>query len=570
MGNGEARRPRAHSGQVAPRLEDNLDALPTAAVLIDLDDRVLSWNAPAAVLLGIAAEDAVGRLFRDLPASYAIPKLRAALEEAKRQPRPSTLANVTFRRGDGSLATARVSVAPVVEPPNRMMALLVTLEDLTDLMSLTAERDELERRLAGLGARNETTEMQLLDAASELRSANEELTVLNEELQDRIAELEAAQAADRQKTEFLAILSHELRNPLAAVMNAAHVIRRQAPRDPVIGRASHAVERQVGHLARLLEDLLDVARIQQGKLELRREPVDLAVAVAEAVEANRHLIQSGRHRLSVAVPERELTVAADPIRLVQVFGNLLNNAAKYTDAGGEISVMGQLQDGEAVVHIRDSGLGIAPELLPKIFTLFTQADSSLVRSRGGLGVGLTLVRQLVELHGGRVTARSEGIGLGSEFTVHLPLIQAAAVSEPRPESMSPLPQRRLRILVVEDSRDAREMLRLALQLEGHDVSVAMDGPQGVEEARAVAPDVVLVDIGLPGLDGYEVARQIRSSLGAGVVLVALTGYGDSESRRLAVEAGFDHHLVKPVDPLELLRRLETGGGGGGRSLWRPA
>jgi CheY-like chemotaxis protein len=261
----------------------------------------------------------------------------------------------------------------------------------------------------------------------------------------------------------------------------------------------------------------------------------------------------------VAVPVGELIVAADPIRLVQVFGNLLNNAAKYTEAGGQISVSGCSVQGEAVVRVKDTGLGITPELLPRVFTLFTQADSSLVRSRGGLGVGLTLVRQLVEMHGGRVTVHSEGLGRGSEFVVYLPLNQGTP-DQAHPIASAPSPgaqHRPLRILVVEDSRDAREMLRLSLELEGHDVEVAMDGPQGVLHARALTPDVVLIDIGLPGLDGYEVARRIRGALGEAVLLVALTGYGDAESRRLTAAAGFDHHVVKPVDPMELVRQLAT-------------
>jgi PAS domain S-box-containing protein len=556
MRGAEAVPPLPDAGPRPVYLDANLDASPSASVLVDLEGRVTGWSATAEQMLEVCAAEAVGRPFNELDPSYRLPGLQAAVEELRRRPDRRALPAVTFARRDGSLATARVTLAPVVDTASRVAGLLVSLEDCAELDSLRAERDGLAAELQARAVAHEDDSRELARHADEVAMANEELRVLNEQLQSKVSELETAQQADRKKSEFLAILAHELRNPLAPILTAMYVVRARTASDPLLEQARRTVERQVKHLARLLDDLLDVSRISQDKIELRRAPVDLAGAMAEAVEGAAHMIQAAGHELQVAFSPEPLIVEGDATRLVQVLGNLLNNAAKYTEPGGRITVTGTREGEEAVVRVRDTGIGITPELLPRVFDLFTQADSSLARSRGGLGIGLTLVRMLVELHGGRVSASSRGRGHGSEFVVRLPLVQAAPVSSP-PSPLCPSAARR--VLIIEDNRDAREMLRIALEMEGHSVHAASTGPQGVEAARALAPDVILLDVGLPGLDGYEAARRIRRGLGGAVVLVAVTGYGDPEAKQRAVEAGFDVHLVKPVDPVELTRIVAGGG-----------
>jgi PAS domain S-box-containing protein len=552
----QERRPQSASDPPPLPLDANLDASPIAAVIVDLDGRVTGWNGVAERVLELPAGEAVGRPFDELDTSYRIPGLQAAVEELRRQPNRRTLSEVTFARRDGRFAMARVTLAPVVDAARRVAALLISLEDSAELGSVRAERNSLADEVQSLGSALDHDRVDLQRRADEVAIGNEALQVLNEQLRAKVAELEEAQQADRKKTEFLAILAHELRNPLAPILAATHIVRASTAQDPVLDQARRTVERQVKHLARLLDDLLDISRISQGKIELRRAPVDLAGATAEVVEAAGHMIKAAGHQLVMSFPSEPLIVEGDATRLVQVLGNLINNAAKYTEPGGRITVTGSRDGHEAVVRVKDTGVGLAPELLPQVFELFTQADSSLARSRGGLGIGLTLVRALVELHGGRVTAHSDGLGKGSEFVVRLPLARGAlprSEAPPAPPALAPR-----RVLVIEDNRDASEMLRIALEMDGHSVHTAATGPQGVEAARALAPDVVLVDVGLPGLDGFEVARRIRGGLGDAVLLVALTGYGDPEAKRRAWEAGFDHYLVKPVDPAELARFVAAG------------
>jgi signal transduction histidine kinase/CheY-like chemotaxis protein len=356
-----------------------------------------------------------------------------------------------------------------------------------------------------------------------------------------------AEAANRAKDQFLALLAHELRNPLAPILTAAALIRRADDAPAGVQRAATIVDRQTRHLARLLDDLLDVSRITRGTITLRRETVSLGAAVTSALEVTRPLIDSMEHGVSVSLPARPLPVEADPTRLEQIIVNVLNNAAKYTPPRGRISVTAAEEAGEAVLRIRDTGIGIAPEILPRVFELFAQGDQSLAHTSGGLGVGLTLVHRLVELHGGRVSAHSEGAGRGSEFIIRLPLSRVAA-SSPARAGGGPEPCPACAVLLIEDNADAREMLRPLLEQEGHRVDVAADGPGGLERDEAGRPEVVLIDIGLPGMDGYEVARRIRARRGAEPVLVALSGYGQSEDRRRSREAGFDAHLTKPVSP----------------------
>jgi signal transduction histidine kinase len=373
---------------------------------------------------------------------------------------------------------------------------------------------------------------------------------LQEALQERAAELVDA---DRRKDEFLAMLAHELRNPLAPLRTSLELLGLGVEgRDRFLEMA----ERQVRHLVRLVDDLLDVSRITRGKITLRREPVLLADVVERAVEQSRSHIDARGQTLTVSLPREELRVEADLVRLVQVVGNLLSNATKYTPASGSIWVTAERLGEEVVLRVRDTGVGLTPELLPRVFELFVQGDAGLDRTRGGLGIGLTLVRALVELHGGRVAATSAGVGLGSEFVVYLPALPGTMPATDSRLAQAPPGGRRLRVLVVEDNQDAAESLTTLLQLWGHDVRVAYDGLAALRLAEAEAPDVILSDIGLPGMDGYELARQLRARPAFGrVVLVALSGYGRDEDRRMAAEAGFDHHLVKPPELDTLLQLI---------------
>ncbi len=371
------------------------------------------------------------------------------------------------------------------------------------------------------------------------------------DITDRKRMEEALKEADRRKDEFLAMLAHELRNPLAPILNAAHALRLVGPADANQQWAREVIERQTRHLARLVDDLLDVSRITRGKVTLARELLDLSTIINRAVETSRPLIDERRHKLTVAFPPEPARVEGDLTRLVQVVGNLLNNAAKYTDEGRQIWLEAAEEGDEAVIRVRDNGMGISADLLPHVFALFTQAERSLDRSHGGLGIGLTLVRHLVEMHGGRVEARSEGPGRGSEFIVRLPALaqgSAAYTKEAIGERARPA-SGALKILVVEDNVDSAESMALLLRLNGHEVRIAHDGSSALAEAHSFVPQIVLCDIGLPGMDGYEVAARLREQEAfKQTPLIALTGYGQEESRRRAKEAGFDYHLVKPVEP----------------------
>ncbi len=369
------------------------------------------------------------------------------------------------------------------------------------------------------------------------------------DISDRKRAEESLREANRRKDEFLAMLAHELRNPLAPIRNAVEVMRLKGTDDPEVQWARDVVERQVKQLARLVDDLLDVSRISRGKIHLQMGPVDLAAVVARALEISRSLIDAHKHSLQVSLPEQTLQVAGDPTRLAQVLSNLLNNAAKYTDEGGSIELTVEASASEAILRVRDTGLGIAADMLPQIFEMFTQVQGSVSRSDGGLGIGLTLVRSLVEMHGGSVAAHSEGHGHGSEFVVRLPLLQEAA-----PPAAAKAEQPKLRkvparsVLIVDNNQDAADSLALLLHAAGQEVRTAYDGPTALDLARARPPDVVLLDIGMPGMNGLEVARRLRQDLGLKqAILVALTGYGREEDRRRSQEAGFNAHLVKPAD-----------------------
>ncbi len=363
-----------------------------------------------------------------------------------------------------------------------------------------------------------------------------------------------AQEALRRRDEFLAMLAHELRNPLAPIIHAAQLLKRRGLNDPDLDRQRVIIERQARHLSRLVDDLLDLSRITHGKIELCREPVDLAVVLTDAVQTIRAQVEERRHDLAIRLDGSALVVEGDPTRLAQVVGNLLINAARHTPPGGRIELTAQREGQEVVVRVSDTGRGIPHEMLGRIFEPFTQVDTGLDRAQGGLGVGLALVKRLVEMHGGQVHAHSAGPGHGSTFAVRLPLsLQAPATAR---ADAAP-PGRSRRILLVEDHRDGREMLGELLRLWGHQVDGVGDGVQGLERMRREMPEVALVDIGLPGLDGYRLAREARALPGGdGVLLLAVTGYGQPEDRARALAAGFDEHLVKPVDLDRLARLLE--------------
>ena len=367
---------------------------------------------------------------------------------------------------------------------------------------------------------------------------------------------QAAESANRAKDEFLAMLGHELRNPLSPILTALQLMKLRG--SDASERERTVIERQVTHLTRLVDDLLDVSRIARGKVELKEEIVEIAEIVAKAIEIASPLLEQRTHTLDVHVQRTGLTVKGDSTRLSQVISNLLTNAAKYTAPGGHITIRTEGDDGEVVVRVRDTGMGITPEVLPRVFDLFVQERQAIDRSQGGLGLGLTIVRNLVERHGGTVSASSEGPGKGSEFVVRLPRASAGSVLEDAPansafsESVVPRQGNSPRVLVVDDSVDGAEMLAAALSAKGYDTRVAHDAPVALRIAADFRPDVAFLDIGLPVMDGYELAARLRELPDLnGMKLIALTGYGQESDRQKSREAGFDHHLVKPVDLLIL-------------------
>jgi signal transduction histidine kinase len=386
---------------------------------------------------------------------------------------------------------------------------------------------------------------------------------------ERTAELEAAilsqealarrlREADHRKDEFLALLAHELRNPLASVRNAASIMRMKEPQDQELMWCRQVIERQADQLTRLVDDLLDVSRITQGKIKLRMQTLDLAEVVSCAVETTRSLVEKHHHSLAVRLPDDKVLLHGDLTRLTQVVANLLTNAAKYQNDGGRIELSVQQHDGRVSIRVRDEGIGIAPEMLTQIFELFAQGERSLDRAQGGLGIGLSLVKSLVEMHGGNVTAQSEGLGKGSEITVHLPchrIPQIPVKTEDDPVVIGNGAKRRM--LVVDDNRDAADSLHMLMKMRGYEVQVAYDGVQAIEMAATYQPGVVLLDIGLPGLDGYEVCRRMREQGLTDARIIALSGYGQERDRELSKEAGFNLHAVKPVQIDELIKMIQS-------------
>ena len=374
------------------------------------------------------------------------------------------------------------------------------------------------------------------------------------DVHDRRSAEQAMRVADRRKDEFMAVLAHELRNPLAPIRNAVHVLKVCRDDDARSSWARSIIERQVDQMSRLLEDLLDVTRIARGKLEVRRDRVDLAEPLERAIETSKPILEAHGHRFQTPLPREPMLDDGDAPRLAQVFANLLNNAAKYTDRGGEVRLVAGVEGNQAVVRVSDTGMGIDASMLPNLFRMYSQAVPARERAQGGLGIGLSLVRGLVEMHGGAVEAHSEGVGRGSEFVVRLPLMHAIA-PVPRPPEHEPR-QQPCRVLVADDNPDAAQTLAVLLEVMGHEVRVAVDGQEAVDLAITFAPDVVLLDIGMPRMDGYAAARRIKEKRPT-AMLIAVTGWGRREDMREAAAAGFDHHLVKPVQPEQLVKLLAT-------------
>jgi len=481
-----------------------------AIISKDLNAIITSWNRGAERIFGYTVAEAIGRSITMLIPSDRPDEEPAILDRIRRGERIDHYETVRQRK-DGSLLDISLTVSPIRDARGRVSGASKIARDISERRRAEAQRAELLH----------VTERARADA----------------------------EAANRAKDEFLAMLGHELRNPLSAIRNAVAAATLD---ETSRSRALEIARRQTEHLARIVEDLLDVARITQGRVRLRRERLALAELLRRTVDNARSIIDERGHALTLAVPADPIEVEADPTRVEQAVANLLANAAKYTDPGGTIRVSAE-RDGElAVIRVRDNGIGIAPDVLGRVFDLFTQDERSLDRAPGGLGIGLTLVRRIVELHGGSVEAQSPGLGGGAEFIIRLPALPRAvnAPSAQRPEdAQQRLSERRpARVLMVEDHPDTAESLVMILELVGHHVRVVHDGYAALEAARANTPDIMLIDIGLPEMNGYEVAQAIRSDPALKhIVLVALTGYGRAEDKVRALAAGFDYHLVKPVD-----------------------
>lgn len=498
-----------------------------AIFLLDPHGRIASWNAGAQRLKGYTADEIIGSHFSRFYPQEALDRGWPA-EELRRAEAGGRFEDEGWRvRKDGSLFWANVVITALRDEDGRLRGFSKVTRDLT----------ERKRAEDALRRAHEELEVKVVERTRELTEANA-----------RLAE------AARRKDEFLAMLAHELRNPLAPVLNGLHILGLSEADRRTIEQARGMIERQIYHLKRLVDDLLDVSRITRGRVQLRRERLDLAQLIRTAAEDRRPVIEQAGMRLVVDVPQTAVPVAGDATRLTQVLNNLLDNAVKFRNGGSRITIHLSIDGGrrQAVLAVRDEGIGIEPEMFPRLFEAFGQIDRSLERSRGGLGLGLSLVKGLVELHGGDVQAASGGRGLGTEFLIRLPLQEEpATLSEAAPAAPVAAGDS-LRILVVEDHVDAANSLRMLLELLGHQVVVAYTGPEGVRLAKEWHPDVVLCDIGLPGLDGYGVADALRHDPAtASAQMIAITGYGQEEDRRRAEQAGFDFHLTKPVDPRQL-------------------
>jgi PAS domain S-box-containing protein len=489
------------------------DAKEYAVFLLGLNGHVLCWNAGAEQIFGFRSDEVIGQHFsrfftpESIRSGHPEHELKSALVDGRAD-------NVCWQvRKDGSRFWCQAIVTALLGENKQTRSFARVMHDLTESEAVGAQR----KRADGLAE------------------------------------------ANRSKEEFMALLSHELRSPLSPIINALNILRQIETSDPIIEQAGNVIDRQVGVMVRLVDDLLDVSRITKGKLRLTTEQVDLRVVVNHAVETARPLMEARGHDFSVSIPTGPIWVEADPTRMEQVVVNLLNNAAKYTDPGGLIRISARQHRSEAVIQVRDNGVGISAELLPHIFELFTQVDGTLGRSYGGLGIGLALASSLVEMQNGRLQASSAGLGEGCEFTIKLPMALAPSNNAPRTILSAGQQAQSLHVLIVEDDADAADTLGLLLQLHGHKIDIARIGPTALQMASASRPDVVLLDIGLPGMDGFQVAHRLREMPGfKDVTICALTGYTPSEAdRQRQQETGFNHHYVKPLNPKLLLEMFQT-------------
>jgi signal transduction histidine kinase/ActR/RegA family two-component response regulator len=433
---------------------------------------------------------------------------------------------------------------------------LVVLEHLDDTLDRPLRlRESQAVGLALDDAIEASVERYVLDREEQLRRLQDNFDAEHRRVAEEQFSRQAAalRAADRRKNEFLATLAHELRNPLSPLRNALEAVRLDGDSPSAIREVREMMDRQVRLLSRLVDDLLDVARIAEGKISLLTQRVDLRATLEQAAQMNAPLVEARRHQLTLDIPKDQVCVEGDPARLLQVFVNLLNNAAKYTPEGGQLTLALAVEDNQAVVRVGDNGVGIPPAMLAEVFDLFTQLDVGPERPQGGLGIGLTLVKRLIELHGGTIAAASPGEVQGSEFSVRLAALPGEGVGQER-DCVSSAPSLPRNILIIEDNTDSRESLARLLRLKGHTVFVAADGREGLAVAVRDRPDVALVDIGLPDVDGYRLASQLRSQLGPATFLAALTGHGQPEDRERALGAGFDAHVTKPVE-LDVLEAL---------------
>lgn len=490
------------------------DAKEYAVFLVGLDGHLLCWNEGAERLFGFQTTEIIGQHFsrfftpEDILTGLPEHELKTAMADGHAQ------SHCWHVRKDGSRFLCRANVTPLLNEGKQASSFARVMHDLTETQATEAQR----QRADGLAD------------------------------------------ANRSKEEFMALLSHELRSPLSPIRNALGILRQMKTNDPIIEQAGNIIDRQVGVMVRLVDDLLDISRITKGKLRLTKEQVELRAVVNHAAETARPYMEARKHDFSVSLPPEPIWVEADPARMEQVVVNLLNNAAKYSETGGLIRMTIEQEGAEAVIRVRDNGVGIAPELLPYVFELFAQVDGSLGRSYGGLGIGLALARNLVEMHEGRLQASSGGLGKGCEFTIKLPRLLnpdvrgTTTLLEPSKDAGPSLS-----VLVVEDNVDSGDSLRMLLRLYGHKVQVARTGPQALEMAAAFRPDVVLLDIGLPGMDGYQVAKRLREQPEfKDMMICALTGHTPSESdRQRQQETGFNHYYIKPVPMSKLLELFKT-------------
>jgi signal transduction histidine kinase len=449
------------------------------------------------------------------------------------------------QRGAAAVLLPEEAIATESRELSVMLSQQAPWSDLPVLVLTRPGADSAEASLAVSELGNVTLLERPLRLATLLSTVRTALRARERQYQIR-RQLAELREADRRKDEFLATLGHELRNPLSPLLTCVELLKRGTQQNPESERAVAVMQRQAGHLVRLVDDLLEVSRITRGLIEVQHEPVELSDIVAAAVETSRPIIEASEHRLNLEVPDEPLIVRGDHVRLTQVFANLLNNAAKYTDPGGIIDVTVRRASATALITVRDNGIGIDRQNLSSVFDMFTQVSRSDRRTQGGLGIGLTLVRSLIALHGGSVTASSEGLGRGSTFEVRLPLAVSEAPHRSAVNGHKGFAGRR--VLVVDDNQDATETLQTLLESLGATVMAAGNGRDALTQFERFQPDAVLLDIGMPGMDGYEVARRIRAlPAGAATPLIALTGWGQQEDVRRCFEAGFDHHLVKPLD-----------------------